>query len=564
MAFATRDPDASVNEAAAVRGGAYARTDQIFPNLSDEEIARCAPFGTRQTLEKGARLFSRGERAVDCFIIVKGNIAIIDRSGGEAEVITVHGPRNFTGELDLFNSRKILVDGEMGEDGEVIRLKRGELHALMAAEPDIGETITRALILRRVGLIEQTQGGVTVVGDRRGGDTLRIIRFLRRNGFPVRVVEEQSEEGTSLLASNACGAPMVLGAQDGAIHNPTNRALAMCLGFFEPPGDQVWDVTVVGAGPSGLAAAVYGASEGLSTLVLEGEAPGGQAATSSRIENYLGFPTGISGQALAGRAQVQAQKFGATISVPQVVRAIDCTASPYVLTLADGTTVRTYGVVVASGVVYRKLRIDNLERFEGYGVHYAATALEGELCRDAQVAVVGGGNSAGQAAIFLAGHAAHVHILIRGDSLAASMSDYLIARIEASSNITLHTNTEVSALHGDRFLEATTWRNNKSGTQEERPVTNLFLMIGAAPNTDWLGACVSRDRNGFVHTGAEVMDCWPLERAPAPLETSQPGVFAVGDCRAGSVKRVASGVGEGSVCVQAVHQVVSQMRDRDG
>ncbi|MEO1102655.1 MAG: FAD-dependent oxidoreductase [Pseudomonadota bacterium] len=552
----------TINEAAAVRGGAYARTEQIFPKLSDEEIARATPFGTRERLAKGTRLFSRGERVVDCFVIVEGSVAIIDRAGGEAEVITVHGPRNFTGELDLFNNRKILVDGEMGEDGEVIRLSRSQLHNLMAAEPDIGETMTRALILRRVALIEQTQGGVTVVGERRGGDTLRIIRFLRRNGFPTRVVEAQSEEGAALLEGHACGAPMVLGAHDGALHNPSTRDLAVSLGLFEGPGEGVWDVTVVGAGPSGLAAAVYGASEGLRTLVLEGEAPGGQAATSSRIENYLGFPTGISGQALAGRAQVQAQKFGATISVPQRVASIDCDKSPYTLLLEDGTAVRTYAVVVASGVVYRKLAIDNLARFEGYGVHYAATALEGDLCRGSEVAVVGGGNSAGQAAIFLAGHADHVNILIRGDSLAASMSDYLVARIEASANITLHRNTEVSALHGDRFLEATTWRNSATGAEERRRITNLFLMIGAAPNTDWLGECVSRDRNGFVHTGAQVMARWPLDRPPAPLETSQPGVFAVGDCRAGSVKRVASGVGEGSVCVQAVHSVVSELREQ--
>jgi len=441
-------------------------------------------------------------------------------------VITVHDARNFTGELDLFNDRKILVDGRMRRDGEVIRLCRANLRKLLTAEPDIGQLITRALILRRVGLIEQAQGA----------------RLLERAG----------------LAPERC--PVVSNAGDAPLANPSNRDLAVALGFYEEPEpDRIWDVTVVGAGPSGLATAVSAASEGLSTLVLESEAPGGQAATSSKIENYLGFPTGISGQALAGRSQVQAQKFGAVISAPQTAKSVDCASSPFSLSMADGGTIRTWSLVVASGVRYRKLDIDNLTRFEGHGVHYAATAVEGELCSDQEVAVVGGGNSAGQAAMSLSRHAKHVHMLIRGDTLAASMSDYLVSRIDASQAITLHRHTEVATLDGERYLETLTWRDRQTGNTETRPVTNLFLMIGAGPNTDCLGDCVKRDGNGFICTGAEVLDAWPNERLPAVHETSQADVFAAGDARAGSVKRVASAVGEGSVSVQAIHAIVSEL-----
>ncbi|MEM7693442.1 MAG: FAD-dependent oxidoreductase [Pseudomonadota bacterium] len=541
--------------------GAYARTEQIFPKLSADDIARCLPFGTREPAPVGTRLFTRGDRRVDCFVVLSGSIAIKDTALSEGETITTHAAGNFTGELDLFNDRKILVDGVMAEDGEVLRITRNNLHRLMSAEPDIGEIITRALILRRMGLIEQTQGGVAVIGERRGGDTLRIERFLRRNAVPTKVVTKESADGARcILTHEATTFPLVLGAGEEALTNPSNKDLALALGLYEDPRQGVWDVVVVGAGPSGMAAAVYAASEGLKTLVLEAEAPGGQAATSSRIENYLGFPTGISGQALAGRAQVQAQKFGATISVPETVERLDCDSHPYTLHLGSGA-VKTHGVVVATGVVYRKLPLPRLAEFEGNGIHYAATALEGDLCRNEEVAVVGGGNSAGQAAVFLARRAKHVHILIRGETLAASMSDYLVERIEASDHITLHRNTEVSALHGGRALEAITWKNRVSGATERPPVTHLFLMIGAAPNTDWLEGCVKRDGNGFVCTGADVGDAWPHARAPHPLETSQPGVFAVGDARAGSVKRVASAVGEGSVCVSSLHQVVSAAKD---
>jgi thioredoxin reductase (NADPH) len=351
------------------------------------------------------------------------------------------------------------------------------------------------------------------------------------------------------------------------LRRPSNAELADCLGFAERfgPGD-LFDVAVVGAGPAGLAAAVYAASEGLSTVVLEAEAPGGQAATSSKIENYLGFPTGISGQALAGRAQVQAQKFGARLAVARSVARLDCARRPHELTLDDGTVLRARSVVVATGARYRRLdQVPNFARFEqGGGIHYAATAVEAGLCEGEEVVVVGGGNSAGQAAVYLSRHASHVHILVRGAGLAASMSDYLVARIEASDRITLHTGTEVTALDGERHLERVTWTDRGTGAAETRPVANLFLMLGAVPNTEWLaGSGVALDRQGFVRVGAGAGDAEPDGaerwggRAAHVLETSRPGVFAVGDVRAGSVKRVASAVGEGSVVVSSVHQVLA-------
>ncbi|HEX8374355.1 MAG TPA: FAD-dependent oxidoreductase, partial [Geminicoccaceae bacterium] len=421
-------------------------------------------------------------------------------------------------------------------------------------------TIMRAFILRRVGLIQHHQGGVTVAGARRSGDTLRVQRFLGRNGYPVRMLEADgaraadADEAGTLLATYGLGVhdgPLVVCGRDRVLRNPTNRELADCLGIAErlDPGN-VFDLAVVGAGPSGLAAAVYAASEGLDTVVLEAEAPGGQAGTSSKIENYLGFPTGISGQALAGRAQVQAQKFGARIAVPRRVERLACDLRPYTLHLDDGTAVQARTVAIATGAHYRKLdHLANFDRFEGNGVHYAATAIEAGLCLDEEVAVVGGGNSAGQAAIFLSRHARHVHILVRGEGLAASMSDYLVGRIEASDRITLHTGTEVTALDGDRHLERVTWTDRRSGRAETREVANLFLMLGAVPNTEWLDGCLDLDEQGFVRCGAAA--------STSLLETSRPGIFAVGDVRAGSVKRVASAVGEGSIVVSSVHQVLA-------
>ena len=555
----------------------YLREAQTFPRLTGEQVAHVAAFGAVEDLAPGTTLFRRGDRTVDFFLVLSGRIEIYeDGPSGVPSMFTVHAERQFTGELDLFNDREILVGGRIGaEGGRVARLSRAQFRRMLAAEPDIAETIMRAFILRRIGFIEHGQGGVTVIASRHHGvgDGLRIRRFLDRNGYPVRVLDAEEEgggEGAATLAAlglRTDDLPVVLCGPGRVLRNPGNRALAECLGLAEPlDPEAAFDVAVVGAGPAGLAAAVYAASEGLRTLVLEAEAPGGQAGTSSKIENYLGFPTGISGGALAGRAQIQAQKFGARLAVARRAERLEPggsgPAGAHRLHLDGGGEVQARAVVVATGARYRRLEgLENFDRFEGgNGIHYAATAIEAGLCEGEEVVVVGGGNSAGQAAVFLARRAKCVHILVRGAGLAASMSDYLVGRIEASDRIALRTHTEVTGLSGGRHLERVRWTDRRTGAEEERPVANLFLMLGAVPNTEWLaGSGVALDGQGFVRVGAEAGgggDHW-AGRAPHVLETSVPGVFAVGDVRAGSVKRVASSVGEGSVVVSSVHQVLA-------
>ena len=541
----------------------YQRSAQTFPELSAEQIDRIARFGERVALPGGTSLFRRGDRSVDFFVVEEGSVEIVDAgTDGGAEVIHVHRARQFTGELDLFNNREILVSGRTAGDSRVVRVARADFPRMIEAEPDIGEVIMRAFILRRVGLMKYAQGGVVLIGSAHAGDTQRIQRFLERNGYPHRMLdtdEDPDAEGfIGCLAVEPEALPVVVLPDKAFLRNPATPALADALGLterFDP--NHVHDLVVVGGGPAGLAAAVYGASEGLDTVVVEAMAPGGQAGTSSKIENYLGFPTGISGQALAGRAQVQAQKFGARLSISRRAAALDCSGGTLRLVLEDEQVVATRALVIATGASYRKLDVPDYERFEGQGIHYAATAMEGNLCRGEEVIVVGGGNSAGQAAVYLSSHAAHVHVLVRSDGLAATMSDYLIHRIDASPRITLHPRTEIVALAGERLLEEVTWRNRDSGAEETRRVGNLFVMIGAVPNTAWLDGCVTLDRGGFVVTG---QDAAGLALA-SPYATERPGIFAVGDVRAGSTKRVASGVGEGSVVVSAIHAFLAGLEE---
>jgi len=542
----------------------YPREGETFPRLTAEQVDRARRFGTVEDLPKGAVLFRRDDRTVEFFIVIEGYIEIAENEG---RVVTVHRDRQFTGELDQFNDRQVLVDGRMGEDGRIIRIARASFRKMLLAEPDIGDVVIRAFILRRVGLISNEQSSVTLIGSEQSGGSLRIERFLRRNGYPVRSLDaDEDAEARALLAETGltdADLPIVLCPNAPLLRSPSNADLARCLGLTEEVDpDLVYDVAIVGAGPAGLAAAVYAASEGLSTLVLEAEAPGGQAGTSSKIENYLGFPTGVSGQALAGRAQVQAQKFGAKIALPRRVVGIECDGHPpYRLRMEDGERASAMTVVIASGAKYRGLDLPECPKFEGVGLHYAASAIEARLCADEEVVVVGGGNSAGQAAVFLSGHARHVHVVVRGARLADSMSDYLVGRIEASDRITLRTCTEIASLRGERHLEGVTWRDRNTGATEDRPIRHVFLMIGASPNSDWLDGCVDLDENGFVRVGGG--RGWPLERAPHILETNRPGVFAVGDVRADSVKRVASAVGEGSIAVQFIHRVLAEFRGRD-
>ncbi len=537
----------------------YERQAQTYPQLSAEMTARVAAYGREETLAKGALVFERGQRSVDMFLVLDGAIEIFDEDEhGQETVITTHTAGRFTGELDHFNDRMVLVSGRAGADSRVIRVHRAEFRRLVAGEPDIGEIMMRAFILRRVGLIQHVHGGVVLVGPGHAADTLRLERFLVRNNYPHRLLDTEVDPDAGDFLKcyqiDAGDLPVVVAGHDGVFRNPATADLADALGITEAlDPERVYDVVVVGAGPAGLAAAVYAASEGLDTIVVEGVAPGGQAGTSSKIENYLGFPTGISGQALAGRAQVQAQKFGARLAISRAVTRLDCGEAPYRLTLEGDREVRARSVVIASGASYRKLDVAGHERFEGQGLHYAATAMESSLCRGEEVIVVGGGNSAGQAAMYLSRTTAHVHVLVRAEGLAATMSDYLVQRITSSPRVTLHSRTEITALEGDERLRWVTITNRGTGASQTLDVGNVFLMIGADPNSDWLNGCLELDAQGFIRTGHTD----GAATLVSPYQTTLPGVFAVGDVRSGSVKRVASAVGEGSVVVHAVHRFLN-------
>jgi thioredoxin reductase (NADPH) len=440
---------------------------------------------------------------------------------------------------------------------------------LIQTDAELGEILMRAFILRRVELIAEGFGDVVLVGSNYCAGTLRIKEFLTRNNHPYTFVDLEHDDGVQGLLDrfhvSAADVPVVICRGETALRNPTNRQIAECLGMNEPfDSGKLRDLVIVGAGPAGLAAAVYGASEGLDVLVVESRAPGGQAGSSSKIENYLGFPTGISGQELAGRAYTQALKFGAQLIVAKEGTRLTCERKPLTVEIDDGTRVAARSVIIATGADYRRPAVENLSRFEGAGVYYGATFVEAQLCRDEDVIVVGGGNSAGQAAMFLAQTTRRVFMLVRADGLGASMSRYLVLRIEQSRSIELHTSTEIVALEGDRHLERVRWRDKKTGTIESRDIRHVFVMTGAVPNSSWLNRCVAMDEKGFVKTGSDLSSedlaaaKWPLRRPPHLLETSRPGVLAVGDVRAGNVKRVASAVGEGSIAVSFVHQILSE------
>lgn len=535
------------------------RKEQMFPRLSPAMAQRVLDYGQEEFVPAGTVLFQRGQRGADFFLVVQGLIEVFELDkDGQPNVFTIHGPRQFSGEMNLFNQRSVLASGRAPCDSRIVRVRQEDFRRMVAAEADISEIIMRAFILRRVGLIRQGYGGVVLVGPGHSADTLRLERFLVRNGYPHRLIDTETDpDASGFVASFQLRReqlPVVICPERCFLQNPSNAELADELGLAETIDPQhVYDVAVVGAGPAGLAAAVYAASEGLSTIVVEGMAPGGQAGTSSKIENYLGFPTGISGQALAGRAQAQAQKFGARLAISRQASSVDCSEQPFRLHLDGEQTVRARVVVVATGARYRKLDVPGYARFEGAGIHYAATAMEGQLCANEEAVVVGGGNSAGQAAVFLSHLASHVHVLVRADNLASTMSDYLVQRIAQSSKITLHTRSEIVDLEGDERLRQITWRQRDTGELTLCLASNMFVMIGAEPNTDWLKDCLELDPKGFVLTGR----CPKGHLLESPYATTKPGIFAVGDVRAGSVKRVASSVGEGSVVIQAVHRYLN-------
>lgn len=539
------------------------RREATFPRLTPEQLARIATCGRRRLVKAGEIVFEQGETRTNFFVIRAGQLEVVQAAhDGELEII-VHGPGHFTGEVNMLTGRPSLVRGRMREAGELQEIDRDGLRKLVQVDAELGELLMRAFILRRVSLIAHGHGDAVLVGSIHSAATLRLKEFLTRNGHPFTYLDVERDAAVGgLLEQFHVGVeevPVVICRDTVVLRNPSNEEVAGCLGFNDDVDPEVVrDVVIVGAGPAGLAAAVYAASEGLDVLALERSAPGGQAGSSSKIENYLGFPTGISGQALAGRALTQAQKFGAHVGVAMAAVKLDCSSTPYTIELGAQGRVRARAVVLATGAEYRRLGLRELPEYEGAGVYYAATTIEAQLCRGEDVIVVGGGNSAGQAAVFLAGIVRHVHVLVRSAGLADSMSRYLIRRIEQTPNITLRPRTEIVALHGHGHLESVEWHDKVAGTRETRAIRRVFAMTGASPNTGWLAGCVALDPAGFILTGPDLrpedLAARPWPRTPFLLETSLPGVFAVGDVRANNVKRVASAVGEGSICVQMIHR----------
>ena len=532
----------------------------MFPVLTAEEIERMRRFATVHRYAEGTPVYETGKPSPGLLVVLSGRLRVSRRDGhGHDLPVFDHEVGSFSGEVGQLSGKRSFVDGVAAGDLEALLIKPDQLRALLIAEAGLGAKIMRALILRRVGLLETGAGGPVLIGEASSPDVARLRNFLSRNGYPHLLLDPvDDEEGRALIDRYAPGPgelPLVLCPDGSVMLNPTEGALARCIGMLDTDtSKQVYDVAIVGAGPAGLAAAVYAASEGLSVLVVDSNAFGGQAGASARIENYLGFPTGISGQALAGRAFTQAQKFGATMLIPVEAVGLDCGRSgvhDFVeLRLADGRTVRSRTVVIATGAHYRRPQCTNLKAMEGSGISYWASPIEAKMCEGQEVVLVGGGNSAGQAAVFLAGYASKVWMLVRGDALAASMSQYLIDRIGANPNIELRTRTEIIGLAGAKpvGVESVKWRHRDSSQEETRAIRHVFLFLGADPCTEWLKDCdVDVDDKGFVKTGPS-------------LQTSVPGVFAIGDVRAGSVKRVGGAIGEGAAVVGQIHAFLAAPR----
>ena len=542
---------------------------QIFPTLTPAQIDRVRSVSKVRSVRKGEILFEPGDTDVPFFVLLSGAMEIVQPSLEGERPVATHGPGEFTGELTMISGRRCLVRGRVTEPGEFLELGGDGLRSLIARDAELSEILMRAFILRRLELINSGGGGLVLLGSRHSAQTLHLREFLSRNGHPFTYVDldtdKTSQEILDRFAVKVDEIPVIICGGGFVFRNPTTQKLADCLGFNTGIDEtQVRDLIIVGAGPSGLAAAVYAASEGLDALVIETDAPGGQAGSSSKIENYLGFPTGVSGQELARRAIVQAEKFGARMMIAHDVVQLDCDKRPYKVVLDNGTKLATRSLVIATGAQYKKPHIPNLQKFEGQGVYYGATYMEAQLCENEDVIVVGGGNSAGQAAVYLSQTARKVYMLVRSGQLSDTMSRYLIQRIEQNPAIELHYKTEVVGLEGNEHLESVTWRDNATGQSSVHDIRHLFIMAGASPRTDWLRGCLALDDKGFILTGRD-MDAasdkpvWPLGRPPLMLETSLPGVFAVGDVRAGNVKRVASAVGEGSIAIHLVHRALAEL-----
>ena len=545
------------------------RPERLFPTLTPAQITRIAAHGRRRAVASGEVLVEVGQRPVPFFVVLSGKVQALRPSSGIEALIVTQGAAQFTGEGTMLTGRRALTRIRAIEPGEVIELDREQLLGLIQTDAELSDIFMRAFVLRRVELIAAGYGDVVLIGSTPCAGTLRVEEFLTRNGHPFHYIDlDRDADAQDLLDRfqvTAADVPVLICRGDAVLRNPSNRQIAECLGFNDSiDRTHVRDLVIVGAGPAGLAAAVYGASEGLDVLVLESNLPGGQAGSSSRIENYLGFPTGISGLDLTGRAYAQAQKFGAQLMVAKGASKLTCSRPLYSVHLDDGGRIDARALIIASGAQYRKPAISNVSQFEGAGVYYAASRMESQVCVGEEVAIVGGGNSAGQAAVFLAETAKHVHLLVRKDGLAETMSRYLVRRIEEHAAITLRTRTELVALDGDRHLDRVQWREGRTDVVESHDIRHVFMMTGAVPNTGWLDGCVALDERGFIKTGPDLSTedltsaAWPLPRTPYLLETNRPGVFAVGDVRGGNIKRVASAVGEGSIAVAFVHQVLRQ------
>jgi len=544
------------------------RLEKIFPKLTQAQITRIAAYGRTRSVQTGDVLIEQGDISMPFFVVITGEVEIVRPFGAHETLITIHGNGQFTGDVNMLSGRRSLFRARASKPSEVIELDHKDLIRLVQNDAELSDILMRAFILRRVELIAAGVGDIVLIGSVHSAGTLRIKEFLMRNGHPYSYVDlEQDPDVQNLLDSFqivASDVPVLICQGQLVLRNPGNQQIADCLGFNETIDQtQLRDLVVIGAGPSGLAAAVYGASEGLDVVILETSSPGGQAGSSSKIENYLGFPTGISGQDLAGRAYMQAQKFGAKLLIARATRIV-CDHSPYIVEAENGARIPARTILIATGAQYRKLPLKNLSQFEGAGVYYGATFVERQLCSGEEVIVIGGGNSAGQAAVFLAQTTTRVYVLVRSAGLATSMSRYLIRRIEESPNVIVKPHTEIIALEGNLSLDSVRWRNSQTGQIEKHRIKRIFVMTGADPNTSWLNGCLVLDAKGFIKTGSDLSPenlsatGWSLKRQPYLLETSLPGVFAAGDVRGGSIKRVASAVGEGSTVISFVHKIIQE------
>jgi len=542
---------------------------QAFPVLTEAQINRVRPGSKLRQVQKGEILFEPGDTSVPFLVLLSGSMEIVQPDLAGERLITTHAPGQFTGEMTMISGRRCLVRGRVTEAGEVLELSGDSLRSLVAKDAELSEIFMRAFILRRLALISHGYGNFILLGSRHSANTLRLREFLTRNGHPYTYVDldmdKSSQELLDRFEVKLDEIPVVVCQARTVLRNPSIQELADCVGLNSAIDEtQVRDLIIVGAGPSGLAAGVYAASEGLNVLLIEAASPGGQAGSSSKIENYLGFPTGVSGQELAARAIAQVEKFGAKMMVARSVARLDCEKRPYNIRLDNGNKLVARALVIATGAQYNKPHLPHLEKFEGQGIYYGATFMESQLCGQEEVVVVGGGNSAGQAAVFLSQTARKVYMLVRSSELSSTMSRYLIQRIEENPVIELHYRTEIAGLEGGTHLERVRWQDKTSGEISTREVRHVFIMAGASPRTEWLRGCVALDEKGFILTGRDLeagagASAWTQARSPHMLETSLPGVFAVGDVRSGNVKRVASAVGEGAIAVHLVHRALAEL-----